>query len=406
MHRRRLSFENCHHPVDLINCDELTGVIRDILPTWTFTSRTLRTDDNGGADVIVIRKTTEGYTRISPWLSQPVTYADPVNAVCDFLVDLVKAYNDARPDFMCLHSAAVDIQEKLVLFPDAYNVGKSLFSAHLVAVGARLFSDDVLPFDPASGEGIALGCKPRLRLPLPDNIDNRFLEFYHQRQGAHSQRFQYLDLLADEQAPFDARLPVGAIVLLSRSPGQAPQLEQAPPNDIIKSLVLRNFARKAGGRAILESLIDLAGRVPCYRLLYDDCASAAGFLQEHLKPGQAAAVKHPESSPPENSKCNGQHGRNDNKKNITAGQWYQSPGVFSKTIDQDRFLVNRQNNVIFHLNIMAGIIWDLIEIPATAPRITADLRQLFPDVDPRTIETDVKDLLAKLAANHLVDKAS
>lgn len=405
MSAQQLLFKGCHHPVVLADCPELIEVIHEVAPSWAFSIDCLH-ENQWPQNSMIIRKSSVGYARTSAKLNNPIIYADPVDAVCDFLVDLVKFFNDAHPQFMCLHAAAVAYQGGLILFPNTYNVGKSLLSAHLVAKGGRLFSDDVIPIDGDTFEGISLGCRPRLRRPLPDNITPDFEDFYNHRLGVVSRQFQYLNLSNDEQADFAERLPVRAIVLLDRKPRYHAMLSPVNLSDAIKAMVLRNFARQSGGRNILESLIGLASNVPCYRLRYDDCHQGSEMLINTFAETWAATnvLRHSEESADDvtGQGCN-QFG---NDARLIKGEYRRAPDVFSKAIDDERFLVNGRNNRIFHLNTLASIIWDLIETPVTAETVMSDLCQLFPDTDNHTIKTDAQLLLRQFLKNGLVQTAS
>ncbi len=116
-----LEFAGISAPVALVDCEELVPVIRAVLRGWPVRETDFPSSDDA---VITIRKTIDGYRRESRWLSRPTTYRDPVNAVCDFLVDLVKAFVADRPSMLCLHTAAVELGGGLVIFPNAYKAGK------------------------------------------------------------------------------------------------------------------------------------------------------------------------------------------------------------------------------------------------------------------------------------------
>ena len=402
---QQLLFKGCHSPVILVGCPELIEVMQGLAPSWAFSAESV-SEEKRCHDSITIRKSIVGYVRTSAKINNPIIYADPVDAVCDFLVDLVKFYNDAHPQFMCLHAAAVAYQGGLILFPNTYNVGKSLLSAHLIAKGAKLFSDDVIPIDDVTFEGISLGCRARLRLPLPDNITSDFDDFYNQRRGVVSRQFQYLNLSNDEQADFAERLPIRAIVLLDRKPHYQTMLSQANLSDVIKAMVLRNFARQSGGRNILENLISLASNVPCYRLRYGDCHQGSKMLINRFTETWTAIPAPRHSNGFTNDVAGQRCDQLGNGAALIQGEYRRTPEVFSKAIDDDRFLVNARNNMIFHLNTMASIVWDLIETPVTIETVTTDLCQLFPDTDNQTIKNDAEMLFKQLLRNDLVQTAS
>ncbi len=99
--------------------------------------------------IITIRKTAKGYTLDSPWRPSPAHYRDRVDAVCAFIVDLIRAFVDEDRSLLCLHSAAAEFAGKLVVFPNAYRTGKSLFCAETDGAGKFVCSLNVLTWDEA-----------------------------------------------------------------------------------------------------------------------------------------------------------------------------------------------------------------------------------------------------------------
>ena len=83
-----LSFEGLSRPVRLIDCDELAKAMAGVLPGWPFQDA----PESDTEPIITITKTAKGYRRESPWLSKPAVYPDHVDAVCDFIVDLINGY--------------------------------------------------------------------------------------------------------------------------------------------------------------------------------------------------------------------------------------------------------------------------------------------------------------------------
>ena len=201
---RLLKFSDIDKPVALAGCDELAPIIRQLLRNWDIRETVAA---KPGQSEIVIRKTKKGYIRSSPWVKKSIFFQQPVTAVCYFLVDLTNAYLADHPELLCLHTAAVQIDDGLVLFPGTYRAGKSTLSVHCAAAGFRLFSDDVLPVDGTSKCGIAPGILPRLRLPLPDNSSKSFTDFVSGHEGLQSDRYLYVDLGSDKFAPRGTTAP-------------------------------------------------------------------------------------------------------------------------------------------------------------------------------------------------------
>ena len=175
-----LACERLSRPIALIGCDDLAPRIAAVLCGWRFREAPY---SDQPAPVITIRKAAKGYRIESPWRPSPAVYRDRVDAVCSFIVDLIKALVADDPALLCLHAGGVEIGGRLVVFPSRYRAGKSTFAAYLAAAGTRVYADDVLPIDERANEGVAPGVQPRLRLPLPEGVDGAFRAFVQRRSG-------------------------------------------------------------------------------------------------------------------------------------------------------------------------------------------------------------------------------
>ena len=270
-----LSFANLRAPVVLTGCASLSGVIGPILQGWDISPY------EGPHDVepiIRIEKSGSSFVRYSRWLKEPVGFKDPVDAVCDFLVDLTKAYLDTASGMMCLHAADAQFNDGLVIFPSTYRSGKSTLSVELARRGVRIFSDDVLPIRNEGNLGIAPGILPRLRLPVPKDVGAGFTHFVDSRMGANSDRYQYVDLHAHELAPLGTPAPISGIVLLDRDDTHTPELLAAKESDIVKSIILRNFSLNVTATDVLDRLIAVSQQSDIHILKYANVGQAADLL--------------------------------------------------------------------------------------------------------------------------------
>jgi len=238
--------------------------------------------EHGSDPVITVEKTSDGYERRSLWLSKPSIFPDPVDAVCDFIVDLIHAYVAQQEKCLCLHGAAVEVGSGLMVFPNTYRAGKSILSLKLVSLGARLFSDDVLPINYQSSAGTALGILPRLRLPLPETAGQPLTSFIDSRTGPQNQRYRYIRLDENELARYGTRAPVSAITILQRDSETRPSLEPAKKSDVVRDMILRNFARQNPGIEIVDRLHTLVEQAECYTLTYDTLDQAAELIDDHF----------------------------------------------------------------------------------------------------------------------------
>lgn len=277
---RLLAFADIGTPVALMGCDELAPISRQILRGWdmrdSVAAAATQTD-------IVISRTEKGYIRRSPWSAKTVAFRHPVDAVCDFLVDLTNAPIADHPQLLCLHTAAVLIDEGLALFPGAYKAGKSNLSLHCAAAGFRLFGDDVLPIDGESKVGIAAGILPRLRLPLPDNSDAAFTDFVTRHEGPRSDRYLYVDLEPASFAPRGTRAPITAIVLPERIDMGSPDIAEISRSEALKRAILQNFSRTQPAIDILDHLHDIVAGARCFELRYRTGEEAVDLLRRHVQ---------------------------------------------------------------------------------------------------------------------------
>ncbi len=271
-----LSFAGLIRPVSLVGCDELAGYIGAILRGWRIEQLA---DDSAADDAIIsIHKTEDGYSRTSRWLSQPAIYAHPVDAACDFLVDLMRAYAAGNSSLLCLHSAAARLNDGLVIFPSTYKAGKSVLSAHLAAAGIRLFTDDVLPIESTTNHAWAPGILPRLRLPLPDNASPEFRRFVDRHEGPRSDRYLYLALDEAALAPLGETAPIRGVVLLDREDNAAAEISPIGADEILQRTILRNFAHNLSGLETLDRLHAIVDEAQCFNLRYNAGEDAVASL--------------------------------------------------------------------------------------------------------------------------------
>jgi hypothetical protein len=273
----RFKFAGLLHPVTFINSDSLYPYILAILRDWGI-EKIDPVDDK--PPVITIQKTEAGFERRSRWLTKPAIFQDPVDAVCDLVVDLIHAYVADNSGLLCLHCAAVEFSQGLVVFPNTYRAGKSTLSLKLVSSGARLFTDDVLPITKQSDLGVALGILPRLRMPLPKNVKQTFADFITDRAGPQNTRYLYVKLGPNEQATLGTTATIKGITILQREKNAEPRLLEVKKSMVVKDMILRNFARQNPGLEIVDRLYSIVNNAECYRLRYNHLDEAVNLLED------------------------------------------------------------------------------------------------------------------------------
>jgi len=271
------SFTGINHPVAFINSESLYPYVASILRDWVFEKYDIGDDK---PPIITIQKTKAGFERRSRWLSNPAIFRNPVDAACDLIVDLIHAYVADNKGLLCLHCAAVEFNQGLVVFPNTYHAGKSILSLKLVSSGARLFTDDVLPISNQGDLGLALGILPRMRLPLPKEIAPGFVDFVTNRTGPQNDRYLYVKLGLNEQVMRGTAAPIRGITILQREKNAAATLLKIQKSVVVKDMILRNFARQNPGLEIVDRLYSIVENAECYSLRYDNLDQAVNLLED------------------------------------------------------------------------------------------------------------------------------
>jgi hypothetical protein len=249
-----------------------------VMRDWT---RSLASEAEGPSCIdLAWNEKEQRFIRRSGWLEKPSRFKDPVDAVCDFIVDLIHAYLAAKRDQLCIHCAAVEFDQGLVLFPNTYRSGKSTLAVKLASRGYRIFSDDVLPLDAENDCGVALGILPRLRLPLPGNSDSDFRAFAKAHRGVANSRYLYVDLDRERLAPLGTRSPIVGIVTLEYGEDRPAGIIPAARSQMLKNVILRNFARQGPAMEIFDRLHRLVDQADCYHMNYRTLDQACDLLGE------------------------------------------------------------------------------------------------------------------------------
>lgn len=292
-----LKLAGIEKPLEFDGTEALIGVLKAVLRGWRVTEMRKVPSKSKAKSAIRLSVGPKGYERRSPWVEagSAMVLIDPVDAVCDLLLDVKRAYADDAPKrgekvLSIVHAAAVEMGEGadrgLVLFPSTHATGKSVLSVALAHGGWRVFSDDQLLVLPSGAGkptfGVAPGFLPRLRRPLPAGLDPALVEFIRTHEGPHSAKFRYVDLPEDRLAPLGARAPIKGVVLLDRNDkdGGAVHIEPASEADVLKACVMQSFGRAADALTVLDTLHAMVKETKCIKLSYSNASQAVTALQE------------------------------------------------------------------------------------------------------------------------------
>lgn len=321
-----------------------------------------------------------------------------VCAAATTIVEIVDAYVAHAPELGALHAGAAAFGGRMVLFPAIRRAGKSTLITRLAAAGHRIFADDLIPIDLASGEGVSTGCLPRPRIPFPLSIDADFAVFIERHIVLRDDRYAYVDPGRDRHACFGERLPIGAVVLLDRSaaPIEA-TIEPAAPDRVLWSLVTQETRRPRPAQEMLDSYLGLLGRIACLSLRYHDLEDAVACLEKAFAAWPAQAT--PASKPTEASALPAWSSDN-------LPVYRQSPHAVLRIVGDTGFLVDPRTDATHHLNTTGLAIWRMIGNDMAEEDIVAILRDAFPEVGPETLAADVRAAIAGMVASGLLVEAA
>jgi hypothetical protein len=275
-----LRFEDFGLAVEFVDCRDMAEAFLSIVRGWSVTEVT------GAVAPLSISFRRQGgrYAWISNSVPAPHRWKEhpprtPAQAACDFHYHFLNIFARQNPKLFCLHSAAADFTEGLVVFPGVQRAGKSTLSVQLARSGPRVFCDDVLPLEGGTHEGLAMGILPRLRLPMPGTASSDFHAFVSERAGLSSDRWHYVSLREREIASFGEKRAVCGVVRLARVQTYRPAaLAPLSEGGALKALIEQNFGDATAPLTIFEDLRDLVCKARCFELTYGDLDEASRLL--------------------------------------------------------------------------------------------------------------------------------
>jgi hypothetical protein len=389
-----LTFDKAARPVLLEGVDSAPPAFVSVFRFWPWWSMP---EDATADPLIRVTPDRDAFWVEAPWLDERLRYNDAVNLACGLAVHVNHAMLLDRPDLICLHGAGIEIDGRLVVFPNAYRAGKSLLTACLAAAGARVFSDDILPIDRNSRQGIAIGVSPRLRLPLPETTGERTRRFIEQHSGAMNAQYLYVELDERRQAPLGEQSPFAGFVLLERRDGSPATLEPVSDGETLKQLVLRNFARQIPAADSLEFLHGLVASGACYKLTYSVGDEAADVLMARFKDRSALARDVEAKASTDMFACSM------DMKPVEGGDHIRrSPGIGERLVGDGLFLTDQTGESVYHLNLVGAGVWRLLDGYCSLNDAKSLLHQAFPGVAVDQVDRDTDRLVQDLVDQGLL----
>jgi hypothetical protein len=278
--RQVLLLGSCGWRIAFTNCPEVVEGIEAILTGWNI--RRISASSKLQVHAEIERKPS-GFRWRSEAMPHPhLWYTEPPATSFDVVCDLHDVFFDwflkQHPQFLCLHAAAVRVGDALVGFPSAHRAGKTTLCMALAALGQLVYGDDALLIEPNENLGVALGIAPRLRRPLAANLGDSVLKFAAARKGPADRRWQYARLAKNEMAPHGERAPIKALLVLERKRGYRAEIQTVTRSDMLRGLILQNFADRVPPVRVVDRLLSIARRAGCYRLLFEDVCTAARLV--------------------------------------------------------------------------------------------------------------------------------
>ena len=325
---------------------------------------------------------------------------NPVNGICDLIVELNWSRLRKRNELLCLHAAGVAMGENLVVFPSGRRAGKSTLTAELSRRGHCVFSDDVLAVELNDGgvlQGLATGISPRLRLPLPEDASKAFGDWVSADSGPGNRQYKYLT--DTPVASYGTSLPFGAIVTLDRVNGDvAAKISEMDAGEVLPMLIHQNFGRFGHAGRALAAFEAIARDLPCLKLTYGSFEKAADLLEASVADGLLGSRAGASTA----------HGAVPNfgrtVEPYDASRVYRRRlGFHGVEIEGEAFVADADGIGIFRLGPGMLPIWRLLEGAIKAPEIIAVLGDVFPATRREILINDVDTALRQLISAGLIE---
>jgi len=403
-----IRFDGLNAPLRVGSPEVVRPLLDPILAAWPPPDGD--SDPAAGAPFATLRPTeNERWSLEAPLAEKSVALHNPVNAICDLVVEMSWERLRSQPELLCLHAAALTFDDRLVIFPNARRAGKSLLTATLARLGHRVFSDDFVPLgvDAKTQQisGIANGIAPRLRLPLPDNISSSLTSWISDRIGPANKQYGYLTGI--ELPRSGTAAPVGAVVVLERDPELAGSVELEPisQDEALAALVKQNFGRQVHAGAILAVTAALTRSVPVLRLRYNGVEEAAALLDQNEALRNLPAARVPKADHPGTGRPAPLAGLPvPETASIGLDQVYhKQPDYTEVAAETGLYLADGHGISIHRLNPVSSVIWRLLDEKMTGADMVGVMKELYRDIEIARLRGDTLGALQFLAKHRLIE---
>jgi hypothetical protein len=403
-----LNFAGLDTPLRVAQPDVVRPLLDPVMGGWPFSVVSCDDPHAKPAFATLGPRDAKKWRLEAPLAAKPVADHNPVNAICDLVVEMSWERLRSSPDLLCLHAAALTFDDRLVIFPNARRAGKSLLSSTLAHVGHEVFSDDFVPLavDPQSGviSGMANGIAPRLRMPLPQNISASLDRWIMDRIGVCNKQYGYLTGIDLPRSGTIA--PVGAIVVLEGDPTMTEPASLSPVTreEAMASLVTQNFGRQVHAGAILRVTDALTRAVPVLRLRYNRVEEAVALLHETplLRDLPIARMLEAEQSGPlPLAPLDLPAVVRDAPVDLDQ-TFAKLPDFTEYETETSLYLADGDGFAIHRLNPVSTVIWKLLDEGLTGTEMVEVMQELYADIAADQLRADVAGALEFLWQERLI----
>lgn len=382
MRETRLRIECLESDVRLLGCEDLEACLPTVFAGMPHSITT------GGASTQPFASFVGNagrYRLHAPHFGAPSYQSDAVNAACDLAGLVARQYVWGRADRLALHAAAVAVHGALVVFPAQRRAGKSLLTMAAAQLGARVFSDDVLPIELVPSNpisGIAMGISPRVRLPLYSPR----LHLADTGTGLSViENRQYRYIVVPGLANAGEKLPIGAFVALERRDRGPAVVEQMSRGVMLGSLLTQNFGRGPEAGTLLAGLHALVVSVPSFRLTYSDPIEAAARVLSDIAPQLCPSAP---LAPSERRPDQVDFASSSTPANDEWTYWRRTDAKLHE-LEGEYYAANAHRDRVLHLNEGMRGIWTLLAEPTNLREAVLLMQAAFADTPAERVAGDV-----------------
>jgi len=392
-----LKFDTMRRPVQLARGLKVLPHLMRVFAGWPY--REVPKAGNPGVLLNVLHD--EGrYMLEAPWLRGRLHYDDAADLAQGLATHVARGWFLEHPGLLWLDVAAVAFGDQIVVFVGGPRSGKSLLAASLAVSGNPVFADSILPVSPDGQQGMSLGMAPRLKLPLPEELQDPLRGLVEGQMESGSDSVGYLRPGDGSIAPFGRTARIRAFVTLDRSVSSAATLSPSSSGKLLKRLLLNSFGEGMTADDLLEKVQIAVGDVPCFRMAWSDPKEAVNALRARFATWRTPVAEDGDQAKNQPKR---KARRRPSGPRVPAGrQFRHRNGLTERLVDADLFLVNPGGQTIYHLNGLGAGLWRLLDGTHGLDDVVTVLKEAFPNADSDSIESDVKTLVGDLADRGLL----